>query len=109
MKPSVCPSLEQANEARRRAWNELQAIRKILDAVVDDLLPPPKPRSFEAEGAILRAALERAFREPHERLAALYKAVEGIKPYISNTLNDGKYPLRMLDLNLAMRLQAPKT
>ncbi len=99
--PSVCPTLSKANDARRRAWRELQAIRKLLAAVVDDLPPPPKPASFEAEGALLRAALQRALTEPWERLAALEAAVEGIRPYLSNTLNDGKYPLRVLDLNRA--------
>jgi hypothetical protein len=46
--PSVCPTLEKANEARRRAWRALQLIRKMLTLIVKDLPPPPKPRSFEA-------------------------------------------------------------
>ncbi len=64
--------------------------------------PPPKPANFETEGAHLRAALQRTLTEPWERLAALEAAVEGIRPNLGNTLNDGKYPLRVLDLNRTM-------
>ncbi len=105
--PSVCPTLEKANDARQRAWRELQAIRKLLALVVDDLPPPPKPANFAVEGALLRAALQRALTEPWERLAAIEAAVEGIRPYLSNTLNDGKYPLRVLDLNRATNRTPP--
>jgi hypothetical protein len=106
--PSVCPTLEKANDARRRAWRELQAIRKMLALVVEDLPPPPKPPSFEAEGALLRAALAKAITEPWERLTALEKAVEGLKPYLSNTLNDGRYPMCVNDLNRAMSRPRPE-
>ncbi|MDB5441183.1 MAG: hypothetical protein JWM33_3610 [Caulobacteraceae bacterium] len=105
--PSVCPTLEKANDARRRAWRELQAIRKMLALVVDDLPPPPKPASFEAEGALLRAALAKAVAEPWRRLAELEAAVEGLKPYLSNTLQDGLYPMRVNDLNRAMHRPRP--
>jgi hypothetical protein len=67
--PSVCPTLEKAHDARRRAWRELQAIRKMLALVVDDLPPSSNPASFEAEGALLRAA-HAAIAEPWQRLAA---------------------------------------
>ncbi len=106
--PTVCPTLEKANDARRRAWRELQAIRKMLDVVSHDLPPPPKPASFEAEGALLRAALARAICEPWERLAALEKAVEGVKPYLSNTLNDGTYPMVVNSMNRAMHRPRPE-
>jgi hypothetical protein len=62
--PSVFPTLEKSNESRRRAWRELQRIRKMLALVVDDLPPPPNPASFEAEGALLRAALAKAIAQP---------------------------------------------
>jgi hypothetical protein len=106
--PSVCPTLEKANDARRRAWRELQAIRKMLALVVDNLPPPPKPASFEAEGALLRAAVAKAIAEPWERLAALEAAVEGLKPYLSNTLQDGHYPMRVNDLNRALHRPRPE-
>jgi hypothetical protein len=35
----------------------LQLLRQMLALVVDDLPPVAKPASFEAEGALLRAAL----------------------------------------------------
>lgn len=105
--PPLCQSLQEANEARKRAWRELQGLRKLLALVVDDLPPPPKPASFEAEGALLRAALKKALTEPWERLAALEAAVEGMKPYLSNTKQDGKYPLRVLDLNRATHRTPP--
>jgi hypothetical protein len=99
--------LEKANQSRRRAWRELQLMRKALSAVVDDLPPAPKPANFEREGEILRAALAKALSEPWQRLAQLEAAVEGIRPYLRNTLNDGKYPLRVLDLNRAMGGEKP--
>jgi hypothetical protein len=88
----TCPTLQKANDFRRRAWHELQRLRHLLALVVDDLPPAAKPASFEAEGALLRAALAKAIAEPWRRLAELEAAVEGIKPYLSNTLNDGTYP-----------------
>ena len=105
--PDLCPTLAQANVSRRRAWRELQRIRKLLSTVVEELPPPPKPPNFETEGALLRAALAKAIAEPWQRLAALEAAVEALKPYISNTRNDGKYPLRVLDLNRAMHGERP--
>jgi hypothetical protein len=104
---ATCPTLQKANDSRRCAWRELQAIRKMLALVVEDLPPPAKPASFEAEGALLRAALAKALAEPWRRLAALEKAVEGLKPYLSNTLQDGRYPLCVNDLNRAMHRPRP--
>jgi hypothetical protein len=74
-------------------------LRAILALYRDDLPPPPKPPDFEQEGKALLAALEKALAEPWERLAALEEAVEGIKPYLSNTKQDGKYPLVVLAMN----------
>jgi len=61
--------------ARQRAWRELQAIRQVFALVIDDLPPPPKPASSEAEGALLRAALAKAITEPWRRLAELEAAI----------------------------------
>src|SRR4051794_34012740 len=105
---ATCPTLQQANDSRRRAWRELQRLRQLLALVVEDIPPTPKPASFEAEGAILRAALAKAISEPWERLAKLEAAVEGLKPYISNTLNDGTYPMCVNDLNRAMHRPRPE-
>jgi hypothetical protein len=77
----------------------LQRLRQLLALVVDDLgnreaggrasSPPAEPASFKAEGALLRAALAKAITEPWRRLAQLEVAVEGVKPQLSNTLQDG--------------------
>jgi len=107
--PDNCPILEKANDSRRRAWRELRAIRQMLTLVVENLPPVSKPVSFEEEGKILRAALARAITEPWERLATLEKAVEAMKPYISNTKDDGRYPVLFLALRSAMGKERPET
>jgi hypothetical protein len=110
--------------SRRRAWRELQRLRQLLALVVDDLPPAAKPASFEAEGALLRAALAKAIAEPWRRLAELEaarpkhrppfvpgaaaSAVEGINPYLSNTLNDGTYPMVVNSMNRAMHRPRPE-
>jgi hypothetical protein len=105
--PSVCATLEKANESRRRAWRELQAIRKMLALVVADLPPPPKPATFEAEGAILRATLARAIAKPWHLLENLESAIEAIRPYLANPELDGNYARLIQDLNRAINRPRP--
>lgn len=55
--PDDCPDLNAANESRRRAWRELQRMRRLLVLVAGELSAAPKPPSFEAEGSVLRRAV----------------------------------------------------
>jgi hypothetical protein len=80
--PDTCPQLQRANESRRRAWAQLQQIRKMLALVTEDLPPPPKPPDFEKEGQILRDALIKAVEEPWHLLNELEQAIEKIRPFM---------------------------
>jgi hypothetical protein len=105
--PDTCPTLQRANDARRRAWRELQRLRRMLALVVDELPPTPKPPSFEAEGALLRAALAKAICEPWRLLARLESAIQPLRPYLSDTRQNGQYPNLLIDLNRALNRPAP--
>jgi hypothetical protein len=120
----TCPTLRKPTIPGGGAWRELQRLRQLLALVVDDLPPVAKPASFEAEGALLRAALAKAIAEPWRRLAELEaarpkhrppfvpgaaaSAVEGVKPYLSNILNDGTYPMAVNSMNRAMHRPRPE-
>ena len=62
----------------------------MLGLIVEKMPPVSKPANFEEEGKILRAALARAIAEPWEQLTEVEKALEDVKPYITNILDDGR-------------------
>lgn len=69
-----CTSLARANESRRRAWKEMQAIRRLLEGAGVQLPPVEKPPDFEHEGAALRARLSWLLLEHDDRLNRLTRA-----------------------------------
>jgi hypothetical protein len=71
---SDCPSLQRANASRRRAWKEMQAIRRLLEGAGAPVAPVQKPPDFEQEGAALRAALSWLLLERDDRLNRLTNA-----------------------------------
>ena len=75
----------------------------------DDLPHRPNLPDFQAEGSCSSRGSKRPWRSRGGRLAALEKAVEGLKPYLSNTRQDGKHPILVLTLNRAMNRPRPET
>ena len=105
--PDACPSLQKANESRRRAWAELQKIRSLLALVAEDLPPPAKPASFEAEGAALRAAMAKAFLDLLNELDALDGAIAGMRPFFANPTGTSAYANALITLNRATNRPRP--
>src|SRR4051812_37465764 len=65
---SSCPTLQQANASRRRAWKQMQRLRRLLEASGVPLSPVEKPADFEKEGTALAAALSWLLLDHADRL-----------------------------------------
>jgi len=105
--PDACPSLQKANESRRRAWAELQKIRGLLALVANDLPPPEKPASFEAEGTALRAAMAHLILDLLKQLDDLDGAIAGMRPFFANPKGTSAYANVLITLNRATNRPRP--
>jgi hypothetical protein len=60
--------------SRRRAWEVLQELRKILTDLGNREIPPPKEKSFQAEEVLLKRMLRVCLEERSEAIAGLAAA-----------------------------------
>src|SRR5260221_14378938 len=63
--------LEASRQARRRAWEVLQALRAVLTSLGNVTIEVPSRKTFEAEGGILKQALRDCLRDKRAALAQL--------------------------------------
>ena len=70
--------LEASRASRKRAWENLQEIRRVLkDTTGIDLSPPPR-KTIDSEGRIVKNGVRKALRERQDALVGLVKAISGV-------------------------------
>ncbi|MBV9274269.1 MAG: hypothetical protein JO333_10275 [Verrucomicrobia bacterium] len=70
--------LETSRASRRRAWEVLQEFRKILTDLGNREIPPPKEKSIQAEGVLLKQMLRVCLEERNEAIAGLAAAARRV-------------------------------
>jgi hypothetical protein len=78
--------LRDSELSRLRAWEQLQRIRSVLEALCGRRLPEPERRDFEAEGDALVRALYEEFSALLEDLGRLESFFGQLKPVIGKPL-----------------------
>ena len=67
--------LEASKQSRLRAWNVLQKLRSVLSEAGNIAIPPPRQKTFYAEGEALEHALTKSFRIRKEAIKNLCSSV----------------------------------
>jgi hypothetical protein len=67
--------LEPSKQSRLRAWNVLQRLRSVLSETGSIEIPPPVPKTFDAEGEALEHALTKSFLILNEAMISLCSSV----------------------------------
>jgi hypothetical protein len=101
----VLDELEASRSSRKRAWENLQEIRWVLQDSAGMKLPPPARKTIDLEGRIIKDGVRKAISDRqnalHELLNAInrYRKLSESKPL---TLQGSDYAHAVLELNKAI-------
>jgi hypothetical protein len=101
----VLDELEASRSSRKRAWENLQELRWVLQDSAGMKLPPPANKTIDLEGRLIKDGVRKAIRDRqnalHELLNAInqYRKLSESKPL---TLQGSDYANAVLELNKAI-------
>jgi dsDNA-specific endonuclease/ATPase MutS2 len=97
--------LEASRSSRKRAWENLQELRWVLQDSAGMKLPPPAKKTIDMEGKLIKDGVRKAIQDRqnalHELLNAInqYRNLSESKPL---TLQGADYAHAVLELNKAI-------
>jgi hypothetical protein len=97
--------LEASGASRRRAWENLQEIRWMIKDATGIELPPPKRRTIDLEGQMVKDGARRVVRDHQTALSDLVNAVIAYRELAEKqplTLQGSEYAHAVLELNKAI-------
>ena len=101
----VLDELEASRSSRKRAWENLQEIRWVLQDLPGLKLPPAAKKTIDLEGRLIKDGVRKAIQDRqnalHELAIAInqYRKLSESKPL---TLQGSDYAHAVLDLNKAI-------
>jgi hypothetical protein len=101
----VLEELEASRSSRKRAWENLQELRWVLQDSAGMKLPPPAKKTIDLEARLIKDGVRKAIRDRqnalHELLNAInqYRKLSESKPL---TLQGSDYAKAVLELNKAI-------
>jgi hypothetical protein len=102
---NLLSELEASRSSRKRAWENLQELRWVLQDSARMKLPPPARKTIDLEGRLIKDGVRKAIRD---RQNALHELVQAINQYrkLSNskplTLQGLDYAHAVIELNKAI-------
>jgi hypothetical protein len=101
----ILDELEASRSSRKRAWENLQEIRWVLEDSARMKLPLPAKKTIDLEGRLIKDGVRKAIRDRqnalHELVIAInqYRKLSESKPL---TLQGSDYAHAVLELNKAI-------
>jgi hypothetical protein len=97
--------LEASRSSRKRAWENLQELRWVLQDSAGMRLPPPARKTIDLEGRLIKDGVRKAIRERQNALHELLNAINQyrkISESKSLTLQGSEHAHAVLELNKAI-------
>jgi hypothetical protein len=97
--------LEASRSSRKRAWENLQEIRWVLQDSAGMKLPPPAKKTIDLEGRLIKDGVRKAIQDRQNALHELVIAINQYKKLCENkplTLQGSDYAHAVLELNKAI-------
>jgi len=91
----VLDELKASRASRQRAWESLQEIRWVLKDAEGIQLPPPKRKTIDLEGRIVKDGVREALKNRRLALGKLVKCIREFSKYTDQplTLRGGSMPM----------------
>jgi hypothetical protein len=90
----VLDELEASRSSRKRAWDNLQEIRRVLKDSAGMDLPPPAKKTIDLEGRLIKDGVRKAIRDRQNALHDLVQAINQYrKPFGKQTANASRLGL----------------
>jgi hypothetical protein len=102
---NLLDELEASRASRRRAWENLQEIRWVLENVCGIELQPPARRTIDLEGRVVKDGVKKALRERQDALSELVDAIRLFRNLTEKTpltLREADHAKAVERLNLAI-------
>jgi len=96
--------LKASRASRRRAWENLQEIRWVLKDTAGIELPPPRRKTIDLEGRIVKDGVRSVVKDRQIALDELVKAIREFRKYTDQplTLRGSDYAHAVQELNKAI-------
>jgi hypothetical protein len=96
--------LKASRASRRRAWENLQEIRWVLKDTAGVELPPPRRKTIDLEGRIVKDGVRSVVKDRQIALDELVKAIREFRKYTDQplTLRGSDYAHAVQELNKAI-------
>jgi hypothetical protein len=97
--------LEASRASLKRAWENLQEIRWVLNDSVGIELPSPARKTIDLEGRIVKDGVRKALRDRQLALTELVHAIRGYRTIAESkplTLQGSEYAHAVQELNKAI-------
>ena len=96
--------LEASRASRKRAWENLQEIRWVLKDTAGIELPPPKRKTIDLEGRIVKDGVRSTVKDRQLALDDLVKAIREFRKFTDQplTLRGSDYGHAVQELNKAV-------
>jgi hypothetical protein len=101
----VLDELEASRSSRKRAWENLQELRWVLQDSAGMKLPPPAKKTIDLEGRLIKDGVRKAIRDRQDALHELVSAINQYRKLSESkplTLQGSDYAHAVLELNKAI-------
>jgi hypothetical protein len=101
----VLDELEASRSSRKRAWENLQEIRWVLQDSAGMKLPPAAKKTIDLEGKLIKDGVRKAIRDRQNALHELLNAINQYRKLIKSEplkLRGSEYANAVLELNKAI-------
>jgi len=100
----VLDELKASRASRQRAWENLQEIRWVLKDTAGIELPPPKRKTIDLQGRIVKDGVRSAVKDRQFALGELVKAIREFRKFADQplTLRGGDHAHAVEELNKAV-------
>jgi hypothetical protein len=96
----VLDELEASRSSRRRAWENLQEIRWVLQDSAGMKLPPAAKKTIDLEGKLIKDGVRKAITDRRNALHELLNAINQYRKLLTQEGSD--YANAVLELNKAI-------
>jgi hypothetical protein len=104
----VLDELEASRSSRKRAWENLQELRWVLQDSAGMKLPSPAKKTIDLEGRLIKDGVRKAIRDRQDALHELINAIKQYRKLSESkplTLQGSDYAHAVLELNKRLTTQ----
>src|ERR1700722_8725647 len=96
--------LEASRASRKRSWEILQEIRRLLKGVTATELPPAARKTIDLEGRLVKDGVRKVLRDRQNALTDLVRTIREYRKFLDQplTLRDLEYAHAVEQLNKAI-------